>query len=150
MGSNRRVPCMECKGIIAYPDLPDNKNKFNTNIKSLFLLPRRGIHFVWGRITWFLPVYLKLYQILYNCFHYVKKKHRKPLVPKCFYSKLRFFKILEISSYVLSTHNWSSLECSAREQVLHCKHRNLGCSSAEDRSSTANSGTIAAVLPGIE
>ena len=35
-------------------------------------------------------------------------------------------------------------------QVHHCKHMNLGCSSAEGRSSTANSGTKAAVVPGIE
>ena len=34
--------------------------------------------------------------------------------------------------------------------ILHCKRRNLGCSSAEGTSSTANSGTKAAVLPGIE
>ena len=36
--------------------------------------------------------------------------------------------------------------CSALRQVLHCKRRNLGCSSDEGRSSTANSGTKAAVL----
>ena len=34
-------------------------------------------------------------------------------------------------------------------QILHYKCRNLGCSSAEGRSSTANSGTKAVVLPGI-
>ena len=39
----------------------------------------------------------------------------------------------------------SSSECSAQRQVLHCKRRNLGCSSAEGRSSTANSGTKATV-----
>ena len=39
-------------------------------------------------------------------------------------------------------------QCSAQEQVLHCKRRNKGCSSAEG-SSTANSGTRAAVLPGM-
>ena len=33
--------------------------------------------------------------------------------------------------------------------VLHCKCRNQGCSSAEGRSSTANSGTKAAVLSGM-
>ena len=36
-----------------------------------------------------------------------------------------------------------------QRQVLHCKQRNLGCSSAEGRSSTTNSGTKAAVLLGI-
>ena len=35
-------------------------------------------------------------------------------------------------------------------QVLHCMRRNLGCSSAEGRSFTANSGTKDAVLPGIK
>ena len=35
-------------------------------------------------------------------------------------------------------------------QVLHCMRRNLGCSSAKGRSSTANSETKAGVLPGIE
>ena len=30
----------------------------------------------------------------------------------------------------------SPAECSAQEQVLHCKRRNLGCSSAEGKSST--------------
>ena len=39
--------------------------------------------------------------------------------------------------------------CSAQKQVLHCKRRNLGCRSAEYRSSTANSGTKAAVSLGI-
>ena len=43
----------------------------------------------------------------------------------------------------------SSSECSAQGQVLHYKHRNLGCSFAEGRSSIANSGTKAAVLLGI-
>ena len=41
-----------------------------------------------------------------------------------------------------------SLECSAQEQVLHCKRRKHGCSSVEGRSPTANSGNKAAVLPG--
>ena len=41
-------------------------------------------------------------------------------------------------------------QCSAQRQVLHCKCMNLGCSSAEGRSSTTNLGTKAAVLPGIE
>ena len=41
----------------------------------------------------------------------------------------------------------SSSECSAHEQVLHCKRRNLGCSSAEGSSYTANSETKSAVLP---
>ena len=40
-------------------------------------------------------------------------------------------------------------ECSAQGQVLHCKRRNLVCSSAEGRSSTTNSGTKAAVLLGM-
>ena len=44
----------------------------------------------------------------------------------------------------------SSSECSAQGQVLHCMCRNQGCSSAEGRSSTANSGTKAAVLLGTE
>ena len=43
----------------------------------------------------------------------------------------------------------SSSECSTQRQVLDCKRRNLGCSSVEGRSSTANSGTKAAVLLGI-
>ena len=43
----------------------------------------------------------------------------------------------------------TSSECSAQRQVLRCKRRNLGCSSAEGRSCTANSGTMAAVLLGI-
>ena len=36
-----------------------------------------------------------------------------------------------------------------QEQVLHCKCRNHGCSSAEGMSSTTNSGTKAAVLLGM-
>ena len=44
----------------------------------------------------------------------------------------------------------SSSECSAQVQVPHCKRRNLGCSSAEGKSSTAKSGTKAAVLLKIE
>ena len=44
-------------------------------------------------------------------------------------------------------YNSSSSECSAQGQVFHCKCRNQGCSSAEGRSSTTNSGTKIAVLP---
>ena len=44
----------------------------------------------------------------------------------------------------------SSSKCSAQWQLLHFKRRNLGCSSAEGRSSTANSVTKAEVLHGIE
>ena len=40
-------------------------------------------------------------------------------------------------------------ECSAQGQVLHCKRRKLGCSSAKGNTSTENSGTKAAVLPGM-
>ena len=42
------------------------------------------------------------------------------------------------------------IECSDQRQVLNCRHRNLGCSSAEGRSSTANSKTNTAVLLGTE
>ena len=35
-----------------------------------------------------------------------------------------------------SSSSSSSSECSAQGQVLHCKRRNLGCSSSEDRCST--------------
>ena len=38
-----------------------------------------------------------------------------------------------------SNFNTSS-DCFAQGQVLSCKQKNLGCSSAKDRSSTANSG----------
>ena len=43
----------------------------------------------------------------------------------------------------------SSPDCSAQGQVLHYKRRNQGCSSTEGKSSTENSGTQAAVLPGM-
>ena len=49
-----------------------------------------------------------------------------------------------------SSSSSSSSECSAQGQVLHCKRRNLGCSSAERRYFTGNSGTKVAVFPGIE
>ena len=42
-----------------------------------------------------------------------------------------------------------SSKCSVQGHVFHSKRMNLGYSSAEGRSSTANSGTKAAVLPGI-
>ena len=42
-----------------------------------------------------------------------------------------------------------SSEFSAQGQVLHCKCMKLDCCSAEDRSSTANSGTKTAVLRGL-
>ena len=45
---------------------------------------------------------------------------------------------------------YSNIFINYTMQALHCKLRNLGCSSDEGRSSTANSGTKAAVLPGIE
>ena len=57
---------------------------------------------------------------------------------------------LKRNSPIFHTITSPSSECSAQGQVLHCKCRNLGCSSAEDRSSTANSGTKAAVSQGIE
>ena len=38
------------------------------------------------------------------------------------------------TSYIYNHH-----QCTAQRQVLHCKRRNLGCSSAEGRSSTTNS-----------
>ena len=50
----------------------------------------------------------------------------------------------------LASSSSSSSEYSAQGQVPHCKHRNLGCNSAEGRSSTANSGTKAVVLPEID
>ena len=50
---------------------------------------------------------------------------------------------------VVHHHHHHHHEYSAQRQVLHCKRRNLGCSSAEGRSSTANSGTKAAVLLGV-
>ena len=52
-------------------------------------------------------------------------------------------------SHFDSLHKLSSLECSAQGQVLHCKRRNQGCSSAEGRSYTANSATKVAVLTGM-
>ena len=44
----------------------------------------------------------------------------------------------------------TSSECSSQGQILHCSSGNLGCSSAEGRSSILNSGTKTAVLPEIE
>ena len=64
--------------------------------------------------------------------------------------------LMELKSIVLFCHvifrmsSRSSLEFSAQGQVLHCKRRNLGWSSAEHSSSTANSETKSAVLPGTE
>ena len=58
--------------------------------------------------------------------------------------------LLEEVNYYISSSSSSSSECCAQGQVLHCKRRNRGCSFAEGRSSTASSGTKAAVLPGIE
>ena len=43
----------------------------------------------------------------------------------------------------------SSHDCPTQGLVIHCKRRNQGCSSAEGRSSTANLGTKAAVLTGM-
>ena len=43
-------------------------------------------------------------------------------------------------------YSYSSSECSSQGQVLHSKRTNLGYSSAEDRSSTAHSGTKTAFL----
>ena len=52
--------------------------------------------------------------------------------------------------YIIKSSSSSSSECSAQGQVLHCKRRNLDCSSVEGMSSTVNTGTKATVLPGIE
>ena len=48
---------------------------------------------------------------------------------------------------LLSSTSWS--ECSVQGQVLNCMRRNQGCSSAEGRSSTANSGAKVPVLLGM-
>ena len=48
-----------------------------------------------------------------------------------------------------SSSSSTSSECSAQGQILHCKRRNLGCSSAEGRSSTGNSGTKTAMFQGM-
>ena len=69
---------------------------------------------------------------------------RRAISPQCY--KLSLYSAFILSNYLQS----SSADCSAQGQVLHCKRRNLGRSSAEGRSSTANSGTKAAVLRGIE
>ena len=49
-----------------------------------------------------------------------------------------------------SSSSSSSSECSAQGKILHCKRRKLNYSCAEYRPSNLNSGTKAAVLPGIE
>ena len=60
---------------------------------------------------------------------------RFALVDETFFCTVNFnFYYYESSSSSSS----SSSECPAQRQVLHCKRRNLGCSSAEGRSSTAN------------
>ena len=48
-----------------------------------------------------------------------------------------------------SSSSSSSSECSVQRQGFHCKLRHQGCSSAQSRSSSANSGTKIAVLPGM-
>ena len=54
------------------------------------------------------------------------------------------FKVSWPSSFPSSS---PSSECSAKGQAFHhCKRRNQGCSSAQDRWSTANSGTKVPVL----
>ena len=60
-----------------------------------------------------------------------------------------FFLLLLLLLLLSSSSSSPSSECSAQGQVLHCKRRNQGCSSAEGRSSTANSGTKVAVLLGL-
>ena len=47
---------------------------------------------------------------------------------------------------LLANHQNHHHQCSAQGQFLHCKHRDLGCHSAEGRSSTTNSGTKADYL----
>ena len=65
------------------------------------------------------------------------RKLQSPLVP--------IYVCIYIYIYIIHHHS----EYFAQGQVLHCKRRNLDCSSAKGRSSTANSGTKATVLPGI-
>ena len=50
---------------------------------------------------------------------------------------------------IVYAHTSSSSAVFCQRQVLHCKRRNQGCTSAEGRSSTANPETNAAVLPGM-
>ena len=57
-----------------------------------------------------------------------------------------FRELFKLPSY--SSPSSSPSECSPQEQVFQCKRRNLGCSSAEGRSSTTNSVTKTAVLLG--
>ena len=65
------------------------------------------------------------------------------------FPNLRYIKLVGLPIKVEFFIDISS-EYSAQRQVLHCKRRNMGCSCAEGRSFTANSGTKIAVLLGIE
>ena len=47
---------------------------------------------------------------------------------------------VKIVLYVVHFLSGTIYSSSAQGQILHYKHRNLGCSSAEGRSFTANSG----------
>ena len=67
-------------------------------------------------------------------------------------SSIRIFDQIRNLEIPLTLHppfSYHHHECSVQGQVLHYKCRNLRCRSAEGRSSTANSGTKAAVLPGM-
>ena len=66
------------------------------------------------------------------------------------YGQGRYFRVFIVgqkSIYIYIHHNHHH-QCSSQRQVLHCKRRNLGCSSAEGRSSTADSDTKAAFYKG--
>ena len=77
-----------------------------------------------------------------KCWHNNTQNYKRPNVT----SSSHHFNPLRTSS---SSSSSSSTECSAQGQILHCKYRNLGCSFAKGRSSTANSGIKAAVLQGL-
>ena len=59
-----------------------------------------------------------------------------------------FIEIMKKKIPVLN-HSQLNLWCYSSKEP-RSKHMNLGCNSAKDRSSTTNSGTKAAVLPGID
>ena len=125
------------RGFSRFPLPPISFHHFPTLISSIsfhFIRPCDGASGVIGRH----PCYSRTYNMAAST-HLIP---RPDLVLDSSWGYLFIYKDFMVP-YNIGLINYqlqSSSECSAQRQVLHCKLRNLGCSSAEGRSSTTNSG----------
>ena len=98
---------------------------------------------LWSKLLNAIPAYVT--SKIFNEYKLIKNEISK-MLGWCSNEQNILLLVVVFSIYLSS----SSSEYCAQGQVLHCKRRNLGCSSVKGRSSTANWGTQVAVLLGMD